>query len=107
MDRLAAVSAHLGPVSRRTGATVATGDAVPSSAADDVAAHVQLCDAELEFYRENGFVVVPGVVDEGACAIMYEEVLEICEKDPKIALTRAELRQGGLEGARCQSTRLH
>ena len=52
----------------------------------DVAADVELSDAEMDFYRENGYAVLPGVVNEDACAHMYGEVLEICEKDPKIGL---------------------
>jgi hypothetical protein len=94
MDRLAAVGAHL-LSTHPAGTATAT-----SSPLEDVAAAVQLCGAEMDFYREHGFVVLPGVVDERACAVMYEEVLEICEKDPKIALDRDELRNGGLEGAR-------
>ena len=61
----------------------------------DVAREVTLSADELAFYAENGFLAVPGVVREDACAILHDEVLQVCEKDPGIGLTAAELAAGG------------
>ena len=66
-----------------------------SAAVPDVAREVTLSVDELAFYKENGFLAVPGVVHEDACAILHDEVLQVCEKDPGIGLTAAELAQGG------------
>ena len=87
MHRIAAVAAHLCSAGPQGSALAAPTAQSSLLAADgDVAADVELSDAEMDFYRGNGYAVLPGVVNEDACAHMYEEVLEICEKDPKIGL---------------------
>jgi hypothetical protein len=78
------------------------------AAGADVAAAIQLSEAEVQFYREQGFLALPGVVSADACAAMYEEVLDICELDPHIGLSRDELRDGGSrEGDMLRQSAMH
>eukprot|EP01051_Picozoa_sp_SAG22_P006402 SAG22_NODE_418_length_10750_cov_11.722280_9_plen_464_part_00 len=99
MDRLASISGH-----------VCSPAAAAAAAADleDPAAKVTLSPEELAFFRETGFLLLPGVIDARSCQTLFQEVLDVCEKDPNIALSHAELKDGGSrEGDMLRQSAMH
>ena len=86
---LRAVARHLSP----SGAAAAA-SAPEELSQRDVARKTTLSAEELRFYEAHGFLYVPGVIDADACDVLHDEVLEVCEKDPKINLTHAQLLEG-------------
>ena len=89
LRRTRALLDHLHPLAPASAPLAAAGEQSP-----DVARRVTFSPDELRFFQNHGFLVVPGGVDGDACDTLRGEVLDICELDPGIGLTHAELLEG-------------
>lgn len=55
---------------------------------DTVLKPLQLAEGEIRFYKEEGYLLLPGLMDEATAAVMKEEVLTIMEQGQNLSRER-------------------